>query len=381
MAFSPGADGKARSDTPLPSAPPTERLLSLDAFRGLTVLGMLLVNNAALDDATPTSLIHADGTGGVHFADLVFPWFLLLVGVALPFSFASHRRKAGKGWARKALARGIALFCVGCLVDSSIARTPYLGFGVLQLIGVASTLAALGCLTRPIVRALFAVVLLGGYGILLHAFPVPQFGAGNFATQNNAVAYLNDTYLTPLGLRGLLSVAPTSALALLGTLAGELLVSRRQGPAAKAFGLLVGGATGATLGLLWGQFLPLNKPLWTPPYILFAGGAGTAGLGVIFLCTDTALVRRIRFWATPLAIAGANPLIAYVAPILVKVNVLQAWHWPQATSAQTVEDALRSWCFAQAGRIGGGWLYTLVYIAFWWGVLAYLYRRRVFVRL
>lgn len=63
-----------------------KRLISLDAFRGLTIIGMLLVNNIALDYKTPAHLTHAAWNQGVTFADMVFPWFLLIVGVAIPYA-------------------------------------------------------------------------------------------------------------------------------------------------------------------------------------------------------------------------------------------------------------------------------------------------------
>ena len=88
------AEAPPRPEAAAPSPRPA-RLVSLDAFRGLTIFGMLLVNNIALDWHTPRQLLHAPWNGGVHFADLVFPWFLLIVGVAIPFAWASHRAKGG----------------------------------------------------------------------------------------------------------------------------------------------------------------------------------------------------------------------------------------------------------------------------------------------
>src|SRR5206468_3937629 len=99
-----------RSARPDPGGPP-RRLTSLDAFRGLAILGMLLVNNAALDTATPSPLTHAPWNGGVHFADLVYPWFLLIVGVAIPFSAAASRARGIPTWKYdlKILGRAVAL--------------------------------------------------------------------------------------------------------------------------------------------------------------------------------------------------------------------------------------------------------------------------------
>ena len=83
----------------------------------------------------------------------------------------------------------------------------------------------------------------------------------------------------------------------------------------------------------------------------------------------------------PLVVFGANAILAYVAPILVKVQILQAWTWPMPDGSRLpLQEAIQHACYAHAGRISGGWLYTLGYIVFWWSVLFVLYRKRVFLR-
>jgi len=105
-------DAEAEGESPPPAG---ARMVSLDAFRGLTVLGMLLVNNIALDTMTPTQLTHAGWKQGAHFADLVFPWFLLIVGVAIPFAAASRRERGLSPWRYdlKILSRAATLVALG----------------------------------------------------------------------------------------------------------------------------------------------------------------------------------------------------------------------------------------------------------------------------
>src|SRR5574340_20636 len=229
------------------------RLTSLDAFRGLTILGMLIVNNIALDTATPTTLTHAPWNRGVYLADLVFPWFLLIVGVALPFSVASQRAKGVAGWraAAKAASRTALLVLLGCLIDSSTAKRPLFGLGVLQLIGLAYLVGALLYRLPHYARIGAAAALLVGHWALLRFVPVPGVGAGVFTEQANLVKYVNDIYLRPFHLAGLLSVAPTAGLVLIGTMVGDLLRAARLTPGRKLAALQLLGVGLAVAGWLW----------------------------------------------------------------------------------------------------------------------------------
>jgi predicted acyltransferase len=385
------------ADTPLPEpeaapppAPKAERLMSLDAFRGLTILGMLLVNNIALDRDTPQHLTHAEWSGRVHIADLVFPWFLLIVGVAVPWALASHQRK-GLGnlrWVGKAVGRSLSLVLMGCVVDSTVQHQLYLGLGVLQIIGLAYLVGALLAGLLPARgRAAAAGLLLVGYWALIRFAPLPNLGPGHFTETDNVIRYLNETYLNPFGLRGLLSVIPTGALVLLGTFFGEILRKSDIRPARRLALLTAWGGAFTIAGLAWSLDLPMNKPLWSPPYILFTAGMGGLVLAAMYALIDTPTVRKVRWWSLPLVVFGVNAIVAYVAPILFKINVLQTWRWAGTAaglpngSNPTLEQALQNLCFTLVGRTNGGWLYTALYIGFWWLVLLYLYRRQWFVRL
>lgn len=350
----------------------SRRLVSLDAFRGLTIAGMLLVNNVALGPATPAHLTHAAWNRGVHFADLVFPWFLLIAGVSLPFSAASYRARGGTGWAwaTKAVRRAALLIMLGWLVDSTVARTPVLGLGVLQLIGLASLV---GALLYPLSwrwRAVIAAALLAGHWAALRFFPVPGLGAGRLDETANLIHYL-DTYLQPLHLRGLISVLPTGALVLIGTLEGDVLRRARRAMTPAWLALIGVLLTGTAVA--WSLDLPFSKPLWTAPYILLAAGLGTITLSAMHLLAEGL---RVRSWAFPLAVFGQNAIVAYVAPILIKVHVLQGWSWPAAAGpARSLQDTYLGLLRTQFGGVTGGWLYTASYLTVWWLVLLYLRRR------
>jgi predicted acyltransferase len=361
-----------------PAAP--KRLASLDAFRGLTIIGMLLVNNMALDTATPSTLTHARWNQGVHFADFIYPWFLLIVGVAIPYSAASHRKRGMPLWRYdlKAVTRGALLVLLGCLVNSSMAKHPLFDLGVLQLIGLAYTVGALLYVMPLWPRLGVAAAFLIGHWAAIRFVAIPGVGAGVFTESQNLIARINQTYLEPVGLAGIVSTVPTSAMVLIGTGLGDILRRDKLTSMRKVAYLLVAGAALALAGWLWSLDLPFNKPVWTASYILYTAGCGAALLGLFYLLVD---IRGWRPLGYPFVVAGTNAIFAYVAPILVKVYILRGWTWTMPDGSHlTLQRAFMHWSFDHLGRIAGGWLYTISYIAFWWLILLWMYRKRILLR-
>ncbi len=367
----------------VPKAPATTasgvvavRSIALDAFRGVTITLMLLVNNIALDSATPPALQHAPWGGGITLTDLVFPWFLFAAGTAMPFAFQSARKRGAIGleWAKRALSRTVSMFLLGCLVTSAVAHRPILSMGVLQLIALASLVGAVAYPWPTGVRVGISVALLVGYWALLRFYPVPNAGAGVFEETANAVRHINESFLEPWGLRGLPSVIPTAALVVIAGLVGDAL---RAPLDARARFVRVGliGAGLTLFGWLWSFDLEFNKTVWTPSYILF-----TAGLGTLTIAAFMALEHFGRAWrslAFPLIVFGSNALLVYIAPILVKTWILQDWMVSRDATVQTwalgsLTDAL--------GKVPGGWAYTIAYIVACWLGALWLYRRSLFLR-
>ena len=360
--------------------PRSRRLVSLDAFRGLTILGMLLVNNIALDTATPKHLAHAAWNQGVTFADMVFPWFLLIVGVAVPYAAASRKRNGISIWKYdvKVMSRAAMLVLLGCLIDSSIYKTPVFDLGVLQLIGLAYFVSALLYELPMCARLSIAGAMLFAQWLAIRFIPVPGMGAGVFTESSNIIKYLSDAYLQPYHLSGLPSVIPTSALVLIGTAIGDLLRQENIAALKKTACICITGLLLIILGWLWSFDLPFNKPVWTASYVLYTAGWGALVLGTFYLIID---VRKWSVWSFPLVVFGMNAIVAYVAPILVKIYILQGWTWqmPGGSHLQLQESMLH-YLVTNAGRIWGGWLYTFLYILFWWLVMLVLYRKRIFLR-
>jgi predicted acyltransferase len=316
--------------------------MSLDLFRGITIAAMILVNNPG-NDHPYWPLEHAEWNGWTP-TDLVFPFFLFIVGVSLVFSFESRldRRDSRGKLMLHAFRRAVIIFAIGLAMNysavlvfpsSSGVRIP----GVLQRIGVCYLAASVLFLyVRPRTRAVVVAALLIGYWVLMRFVPVPGFGVPGrdipfLHPDANLAAYLDRRFLTTLWEKtrdpeGLLSTLPAIATALLGVFTGEWLRSKSSpqtsAPQTKALGMLYCGVVALILGRIWGIWFPINKKLWTSSYVLF-----TAGLALICLavCYWTADIKRwregrtYRVWTKPFLVFGRNAIAAYIAAWLFAV--------------------------------------------------------------
>jgi predicted acyltransferase len=311
---------------------------------------------------------------------MIFPWFLLIVGAAIPYSVAAHRARGFPRWryGLKALTRAAVLVLLGCLINSSFARRPMFDLGILQLIGLSYLVAALLYEPSLLWRLLLAGGLLVAHWGIIRFLPIPGVGAGVFTESENAINYINRAYLHRFALSGLISVAPTTALVLIGTVVGDELRRESDSQAKRVCWLIAAGLGLLAAGLLWNLDLPFNKPLWTASYILYTAGWGCLVLGVFYLLID---VKGWRAWSFPLILLGMNAIVLFVAPILVKVHILREWNWRMPDGAiLPLEQASMNFFFAHAGRIAGAWLYTFCYILLWWLAAFWMYRRKIFLR-
>ncbi len=346
-----------------------ERLVGLDLFRGVTVLLMLLVNNLAVGDAAPALLLHAP-FGAIAGADLVFPWFILILGISAPLAARSFLRRGGdpSALALRTARRVAVLFLLGCFLDSTLAHAPRMGMGVLQLLALDSGVVGLLSRSAGRTRLVGGVTLLALHSALLIWGPGGRIALGRIVEGANAHVALTEALLSPVGLRGLLSVVPTAGLALLGAFAADRLLADTTRPRKILEILLLGGAMVGT-GLALRGILPFSKSIWTASYLAVAGGAGLLLLALA-LSAEAWGGCRIGL----LRSLGANPLLAYALPIYVKATILQGW---RVLGGATLEAAAIGALKDRLGDVAGGWSWTVLYILFWWSLLRLLDRRGV----
>ncbi len=303
------------------------RLVSLDVFRGLTVAGMVLVNNPGTWREVYAPLRHADWHGWTP-TDLVFPFFLFIVGVAIPLALG---RRLADGEARLAIVakifrRAAIIFALGLVLhavssfDLATIRIP----GVLQRIAVCYLVAALLFVTTGWrTQAVIAAVALGGYWAALTLIPVPGFGAGDLGKEGNLAAWLDRALLGPHIWRigrvydpeGILSTVPAIVTTLAGVFTGRWIRGARS-LGATARGLLVTGVAGITAGLLWDRWFPINKSLWSSSYVLFTAGAALVALAACYWMIE---IKGWRWWTPPFVVLGVNALAVFFLSTLLTI--------------------------------------------------------------
>lgn len=363
---------------------PQGRLTSLDAFRGLTIAGMILVNNPGSWSHIYAPLRHAEWHGWTP-TDLIFPFFLFIVGVSVPFSFGKRLKRGDSKVTlfRHILRRSVVLFALGLFM----AAYPRFDFenlrimGVLQRIGLVYLFAASSFLVfERRARAWFVVILLLGYWALLTFVPVPGYGAGDLSPDGNLGAYLDRLvfghrlWQGTWDPEGLLSTLPAVATTLLGIFTGEWIRSDRS-PETKSWGLALGGVVGLLLGLIWNMGFPINKALWTSSYVLFTAGAGLVLLALFFWIME---VRGWKGWAQPFVVYGMNAIAVFVASGLVAKQM-------GLTRVGTDEVPLKTWIYetlfvSWAGPLNGSLFFALSYVLVWLVIMWILFRRRIFIK-
>jgi predicted acyltransferase len=317
------ADDRAREESQAQG-----RIFSLDVFRGATMAAMIVVNNQDSEQAY-WPLRHAAWNGWTP-TDLIFPFFLFIVGVSLVLSFHARLRRgeSRRSLVLHALRRSVLLFVIGLALNGMASLQPATWRipGVLQRIAVVYFIAAAITLysgTRS--RVLLIAVLAAGYWALMRYVVVPGHGMPGvdiplLHPDYNLAAYLDRKLM--LGHlwektrdpEGILSTIPAVATALCGVLTGEWLLSVRA-QKRKLLGMLAAGVAGVVAGEVWNHWFPINKNLWTSSYVLLTAGAALICLAALYWMSDIE-GHRAR-WMTPLLILGTNAITAYVLSQLI----------------------------------------------------------------
>jgi predicted acyltransferase len=406
------------------------RLKSLDVFRGIAITSMILVNNPGSWKHIYWPLEHAAWHGCTP-TDLVFPFFLFIVGCAMSFSLSKYiqtplkiepeaskitekpeQTKAEKKslpfsffllpssffllpssniyW--RIARRSAILFILGLLLNtSSIAldvllnHAPIENFGkirimgVLQRIGLAYFISAIAILNlSPRNQKLFAIALLFGYWGALTVFAVGGYSAGDLTPEGNLGGYLDRLILGsqhlykggPFDPEGLFSTLPAVVTVLIGYFTGEWL-RVQQIKTRTSINLVIFGLSCVVIGSLWGFSFPINKQLWTSSYVVFTAGWALLLLGV---CYETIEVRGWK-WGRPFEIMGLNAIFLFVASGIV-ARILLKTHIGSGENAPTTYTWIyENWFLPWAGPLNGSLAFAVTAVLFWWLILYGIYRR------
>jgi len=404
----------ATTSTVAPVPPARERLLSLDVFRGITIAGMLLVNNPGTWSAIFPPLEHAEWNGWTP-TDLIFPFFLFIVGITTHLSLSARRARGDDDSAlvKQILRRGIIIYLLGF----AMAMFPFYQWGTIQslpnatawdrivyriehvrLLGVLPRIAIVyicaGLLTlRTSLKQQIIIIasLLFGYWFAMTLLPVPgenAIGAQLLNTHDrNLAAYLDRLILTTnhtwtgsvtFDPEGPFSTLPAIATAMLGVIAGTWIARKDKQLLERISGLFAAGAIGMVVGLMWNWSFPINKNLWTSSYVVFTAGMACVTLATVMWIVDYV---GVKWWTKPFVVYGVNPIVAFVGSGVLARLIYTLWHVDYQGKSVAIQDAIYQsvflpWLPARVASLA----FALTFVLVWYGILLVMYRRKIILK-
>lgn len=376
----------------------------------MTIALMILVNTPGSWAHVYPPLRHASWHGWTP-TDLVFPFFLFIIGVAMSFSFTKHLL-AGmslKGLHLKILRRSLIIFGLGIFMAAYPFNIPFSiqelssSFHFIDVLKRFETIRIIGVLQRIALCYLVAslvVVNLGrrghilvtsglllGYWLVMVLVPVPEYGRGDLTLEGNLARYIDLAVLgsnhmysvggLPFDPEGLLSTLPAIATTLLGVFVGDYLRSN-ESHREKAVTLFFFGMIGIATGKFLSLGFPINKQLWTPTYTLFTAAWATIILAASYWLVE---VRGLKGLVKPFIIFGSNSIFVFVASGLLVKTILRV-DIPFGESNVSLYTYLYKAIFVPlAGNLNGSLLFAISWITMWLGVLSILYRKRIFIKI
>lgn len=358
------------------------RVLSVDIFRGATIVLMILVNTPGTWSNVYAPLLHAKWHGYTP-TDLVFPFFLFIVGTSIVFAYKN--KEANPGTYKKISVRALKLIGLGLFLGAFTVSFPFIKEfaqirfpGVLQRIGVVFFFAAILFLNLDWKKLVItATILLIGYWLLMVFVPVEgvvstlERAPNNFANYLDVKVFGTHNYKPDYDPEGLLSTIPAIVSSLLGIFTGLILTSKQEKKTMILFGL---GGSLLIVGHLWDLFFPINKALWTSSFVLVTAGWANVVLAFIYYLTD---VKGIKFGSI-FRYAGANAIVVYflssfITKLFYSIKV-------------DGDTSLHGWLFDKVyvhdfiSMEFSSLLYGLSVVAFYCLLAYVLYKRKIFIK-
>lgn len=376
------------------------RLLSLDVFRGMTIAGMVLVNNPGTWSAIYSPLEHAEWHGTTP-TDLVFPFFLFIVGISITLALGKRVEVGGisKDIYLKIFRRSLIIFGLGLFLAIfpfySFTKSEWFDFSTLRIMGVLQRIAVCYLFASLIFvrtnwkqQAIIAAALLLVYWALMTLINVPGCEITTFDDKGcNLAAYIDRMVLTENHIwkqskifdpEGLLSTLPAIATTLAGVLCGHWL-RREKNDYEKVAGLFFFGVVAMAIGWAWSFWFPLNKALWTSSYVFYTAGLALCFLGFCYWLID---IKGYRKWAKPFMIFGVNALALFVFSGLLSklMGIIKV-----GTDADGDAISLQGWIFGSiflrlAEPINASLMFAVSYILLWLFLMWLLYRKQIYIK-
>ncbi|MGQ1890076.1 acyltransferase family protein [Thermophagus sp. OGC60D27] len=365
----------------------SERYLALDVLRGMTIALMITVNTPGSWKYIYAPLRHSSWHGCTP-TDLVFPFFLFVVGVSMFFSFAKYGNTLNKESLKRLGRRTLLIFAIGLFLNSF----PQWGrdystlriMGVLQRIALAYGFASLIVLSvsRKYVPWIGMAILLFYWGILGWFGGDDPYSLNGNVTIPFDAAILGEQHLykgfgIPFDPEGLLSTIPAVVTVLLGYLTGVFIKTTEK---VKIPGrLALYGLLTTIAGRLWGWVFPINKPLWTSSYVLYTAGLAALVFALLIYIID---IKGCKKWTSFFVVFGMNPLFIFA------LSGVWARTLGMLIKFETADGTVMrgsTWLYENifvplAGNMNGSLLYALTHVFFFWAIGYILYKKRIFIK-
>ncbi|WP_133130469.1 acyltransferase family protein [Legionella yabuuchiae] len=355
----------------------SNRIISLDVFRGLVVAAMIVVNSPGYN--TSFAWLTHSSWHGCTLADLIFPFFLFIVGISLVLALSSSLKNPEKKRTIliKIIKRVFFLFTIGLILN----LIPSLNFETLRFYGVLQRIAL--CYLVAGILFLYAskfshivltIGILISYWLIMTVYPVPEFGAGDLSPAGNLAALLDRLLFSPTHLygtfydpEGFLSTFPAIATTLSGLIFGRWFFNSSMNPEHKVYRMLLVSLGLSLGGYAWGLFFPINKSLWTSSYVLWADGWALLSFSVLYWIID---IKQWKNGFYPLRLLGQYALSAYVLHVLfLKIQVfikIKQLNGSFINLKQYLSRLLFGWAPDNISSL----LYALSYTLFCLGIIA-----------
>ncbi len=372
------------------------RLLSLDVFRGLTVAAMILVNNPGSWSTIYAPLKHAEWNGCTP-TDLIFPFFLFIVGVSISYALGSKKESTSQSKLLfTALKRALILFGLGLFLNlfPKIFTDPMEAISTVRIPGVLQRIAIVFFLTALIfiktnqktqLRIFFGILI--AYWALMTFVPVPGIGYANLEKETNLGAWLDRTILTEAHLwksvktwdpEGILSTLPAVATGLFGVLIGTWLRRKDREESVKISWMFSIGILAVILGLIWDLCFPINKALWTSSFVLYAGGLATVGLALCYWLID---VQGYKKGTTPLVVYGVNAItVFFLSGLIPRILTLIMVSMPDGTRVNSKVWMYETFYTPYFTPVNASLAGAVTFILIWLLILWAMFKKNIIIK-
>lgn len=367
----------------------TNRILSLDVFRGLTIVLMIIVNSQG--NQYPYPILEHASWNGCTLADVVFPFFLFIVGLTSVISLKKCKDQNPEVKSKVysgILKRSIILFVLGLFLNIF---PYYINFhtirvyGILQRIALCYLICSILYLKTSIkIQILVFLGILLGYWFVMTMIPVPGYGANQLTEEGSWVSFFDQMIFSSSHLfakvydpEGLFSTLPSIATTLSGVLAGNLLVTSLSN-LKKFYILFIMGFIFIVLGWFWNLSFPINKNLWTSSFVLWSSGYALIIFALCYLIID---ILNYRKWTLPLKIFGMNAIFAFVFHVILLKIQFAFYFKLKYGKTGNLKAMLTEYFFGQYSYPNSALLYSIAFLLVNFLVVSYLYKRKIFIRI